>query len=97
MYFCKIWATIIDKETCFFSILINVKLNGRKIVIINRGSRPEVFCKKGVLKNLATGLQLYEKETLTQMFFCEFCEIFKIAFFYRAPLMAAYELTKKLI
>ena len=55
-----------------------------------------MFCEKGVFKNLATGLQLYEKETLTQMFFCEFCEIFKITFFYRAPLVAAYELTKKL-
>ena len=55
-----------------------------------------MFCEKGVLKNLATGLQLYEKETLTQMFFCEFSEIFKITFFYRAPLVVAYELTKKL-
>ena len=49
-----------------------------------RSSRSEVFCKKSVLKNLAkfTGkhlcqclylsLQLYSKETLAQVFSCEF-------------------------
>ena len=48
----------------------------------------EVFCKNGVLKNFAkgkhlclslffkpSGLQLYEKETPTQVFSCEICEI----------------------
>ena len=61
--------------------------------------RPEVFCKKGVLRNLvkftgkhlcqslfqiklqASGLQLIKKETLAQVFFCEFCEISKNTFF----------------
>ena len=63
------------------------------------GSCPEVFCKKGILKNFTkfTGkhlrqslifykvsglsLQLIKKETLVQVFFCEFCEIFKNTFF----------------
>ena len=29
-----------------------------------------------------------KKETLAQMFYCEFCEIFKNIFFYRTPLVA---------
>ena len=62
-----------------------------------RNSRPAVFCKKGALKNFAkfTGKylcqSLFKKETLTQVFFCEFCEIFKNIYFYRTPLVAASE------
>ena len=54
--------------------------------------------KKGVLKNYAkfTGKHLawpeawnfIKKETLAQVFSCEFCEIFKNAFFHRTPLVA---------
>ena len=68
-----------------------------------RSSRPEVFCKKGVLRNFAkftgkhlwpaTGLQqacnFIKKDTLAQVFSCEFCEISKNTFFYRTPLVAA--------
>ena len=32
-----------------------------------------------------------KKETLAQMFFCEFCEIFKNTYFYRTTPMAAYK------
>ena len=56
--------------------------------IIFKSSRPEMFCKKDALKNLAkfTGKHLcqslfFKKETLAQVFFCEFCEIFKNTFF----------------
>ena len=55
---------------------------------ISRSSRPEVFCKKGVLRNFAkfTGKYLCQsllikKKTLAQMFSCEFCEISKNSFF----------------
>ena len=34
---------------------------------------------------------LYLKETPTQVFSCEYCEIFKNSFFYRTPLVAASE------
>ena len=48
---------------------------------------PEVFGKKGVLRNFGkfTGKQetLIKKETLAQVFSCEFCEIFKSTYFYR--------------
>ena len=51
-------------------------------------SRPEVFCKKGVLKNFAKFtvkhscqslflVKLLKKETLAQVFSCGFCEIVK--------------------
>ena len=59
-----------------------------------RSTRPEVFCKESVLKNFTkfTGkhlcqilffskVQLLKRETLAQVFSCEFCEIFKNTFF----------------
>ena len=66
------------------------------VMIIFRSSRPEVFCKKGVPKNLTkfTGKHLsqslfFNKETLAQVFFCEFCKIFKNTFFYKTRPVAA--------
>ena len=64
---------------------------------------PRCSVKKGVLRNFAkfTGKHLcqslffnkvagfFKKETLIQVFSCEFCEIFKNNFFYRTPLVAA--------
>ena len=53
-----------------------------------RSSRPEVFCRKGVLRNFAkfTGKHLcqslfFNKETLALVFSCKFCEISKNTFF----------------
>ena len=75
-----------------------------------RSSRPEVFCKKGFLRNFTkfTGKHLCQrlffnkvaglrpeacnfikKESLAQVFSCEFCEISKNTFFHRTPLVAA--------
>ena len=45
-----------------------------------------------VYKKIQTGLlkcNFIKKETLAQVFSCEFCEIFKSTFFYGAPLVAA--------
>ena len=69
--------------------------------IINGSSRPDMFCKKGVLRNFPkfTGKHLCQilfsinffikKETLAQAFSCEFCEISKSTFFYRTLPVAA--------
>ena len=76
----------------------------------SRSSRPEVFYKKGVVKNFAkftgkhlcqslffnkvAGLNpatLLKKETLEQVFSCEFCEISQNIFSYRTPLVTASE------
>ena len=59
-----------------------------------RSGRPEVFCKKGVLTNFVkfTGKYLcnfIKKETLAQVFSCEFCEISMNTFSYRKPPVAA--------
>ena len=43
-----------------------------------------------LIKLQASGLHLYKKETLAQVFSCEFCEIFKNTFFYRTPLVATF-------
>ena len=69
---------------------------------------PQMFFKTCVLKNVTRktvyqrlfliklqggkGLQLYSKETPTQVFSCEIGEIFKNTFFYRTPLVAAFEI-----
>ena len=42
----------------------------------------QMFFKIAVLKNLLKGLQLYWKETPTQVFSCEYCKIFKNVFFF---------------
>ena len=56
----------------------------------NTKQPPEIFCKNGVLRNFTkfTGKHLsqnlckfFKKETLAQMFSCQFCEISKNAFF----------------
>ena len=62
-----------------------------------RSSRPEVFCKRGVLRNFAkfTGKHLCQslifnkKETAVQVFPCQFCEISNNAFSYGTPLVDA--------
>ena len=63
-----------------------------------RRSRPEVFCKKGVLKNFTKFTGKHLRQSLffnkvagqaCQVFFCEFCNIFKNTFFHRTPLVAA--------
>ena len=66
--------------------------------LLNKGRRnhPELFCKKGVLRNLAKSTVLKSQacnfikiETLPQAFSSEFCEIFKITFSYRTSPVAA--------
>ena len=59
-------------------------------------SRPDVFCRKGVLRNFAnfTGKHLCQsifsnKETLVQVFSCKFCEISKNTSSYRTSPVAA--------
>ena len=66
-----------------------------------RSSRPEVFCKRGVLRKIT---QFLGKTTLSESLFliklqcrpsCEFCEISKNIFFHRTPLVAASILYRK--
>ena len=50
---------------------------------------PETFYKK-VYKNFI------KKESLVQVFSCEFCEISKYTFFYRTPVAASESIRKRL-
>ena len=61
-----------------------------------RSSRPEVFCKKGVLRIFTrftgkhlklqpSGLYFVKKEALAQVFSCEFCQISQSTFLHRTP------------
>ena len=72
-----------------------------------RSSRPEVFCKKDVLRNYkkftgknlrqslffnkVANLRPYERKTHAQVFSCEFCEISKNTFSHRTSPVAASE------
>ena len=66
-----------------------------------KSSRPDESCKKGVLRNFAKFTEKHlcqglffnfiKKETMAQVFSCEFYEISKNAFFNRTPLVAASE------
>ena len=69
----------------------------RAFLVNFRRTRPEVFCKKGLLtnftkfigKHLCQSLFLNKVAGLRQVFSCEFCQISKNTFFHRTPLMAA--------
>ena len=43
-----------------------------------------------LIKLQVLSLQFTKEETLTQVFYCEFCEISRNTFPYRTPLVAAY-------
>ena len=65
-----------------------------KNIIKRRRSRPEVFCKKGVVRNVAkfTGKQLYQSLfPMAQVFSCEFREMLKNTFSYGTSPVAASE------
>ena len=57
---------------------------------ISRNSQENICARASFLINLqALDLQLYQKETLTQVLSCEFCQISKNTIFYRTPPLAA--------
>ena len=82
-----------------FRLLINNSNMDQKSIC--SCSRPEVFCKKGVRRNFAklTGKHLCQKlffdkvaslkDSLVQLFSCEFCETSKNTVFYRTRPVAA--------
>ena len=101
-----------DKNV-FRTLREDFKARGIEYSLPLENSCPEVFCRKGVLRNFAkftgkrpcqglffnknadlsnSGLRpvtLLKKETLAQVFSCEFCKIFKNTFSNRIPPVAA--------
>ena len=65
----------------------------------SRSSHPELFCKTMFLKNSQYSQEntcvwvsfnkIAGLKPLTQLFFCEYCKIFKNSFFYRPPFRRA--------
>ena len=85
------WHTFTNCSKAYFSSKNNIKKQPS-----------EKFCEKGVLKISLNSQEntcarvsfittLSKKETLAQVFFCEFCEIFKNNFSDKTPLVAASE------
>ena len=72
-----------DKSVCLiFNYNLKCKSSAKPLSCY-RSSHPEVFCAGGACNFI-------KKETLAQVFSCEFCEISKNTFFYRTPLVAAF-------
>ena len=75
------------KITADFNICISVPLiqfyfNEAMNILIFRSSHRRCFVRKGVLKGLRTeACNFIKKETLAQVFSCEFCEISTNTFF----------------
>ena len=83
-----------DKNV-FRTLREDFKARGIEYSLPLENSCPEVFCRKGVLRNFAkfTGKRpcqgnFIKKETLAQVFSCKFCKIFKNTFSYRTPPVA---------
>ena len=97
--------TVLSVYSLFLNFYCNEylkKITCSRLLKIYRSSRPEVFCEKGVLRNIAkfTGKHLYQSFYLNKVatlwkrdsgtgVLCEFWEISKNTFFYRTPLVAA--------
>ena len=75
------WSHSNNKEKCFQ----NVEPYWKRF--LSHKQPPEVFCKKVFLKIS----QNSQENTLAEVFFCEFCEIFKNIYFYRTSLVPASE------
>ena len=73
-----------------------------KVLIFSEEIAQKCSVKKGILRNFSkfTGkhqCNLIKKETVAQMFSCEFCEISKNTFSYKTPPVAASEACQNVI
>ena len=79
---------------CFRKFILNFVTKSRKKLI---SSRPDVFCKKDVLKNFSKFTRkhlcqsLFFNKVAGLVFSCEFWEISNNTFLYKTPLVAASE------
>ena len=94
--FEQVIETFLVLNIYFTFFLSVVDCNFYKSTIKSNCSRQELFCKTGDLRNFAkfTGKCLsysffFKRETLAQVFSCEFCEIFNNFLSYRTPPVAA--------
>ena len=80
------------RHNLFFSLIMGSKksTNNKKGVLKKSIKFTGKHLYQSLFFNKVAGLRHFiKKETPTQMFFCEFCEIFKSTFFYCAPPVTA--------
>ena len=67
--------------------------SGKKVFLkISHNSQENISARDSFLIKLRTqACNFIKKDTLAQVFSCEFCEIFKDSYFYRSPPVAASE------
>ena len=91
-----------SKMDSFMTIVDALKLDLARSTVAQRCSVKKVFLEISqnsqentcarvsfLITLQATTCNVIKKETLTQVFFCEYCEISKNIFFYRTPPVAA--------
>ena len=68
------------------------RCSAKKVCLKNLHNSQESTCTRVFFLNEIASLRpaaLLKKETLTEVFSCEFCENFKLTFFHRTPTVAA--------
>ena len=82
-----LWDFSRSNKHCIQLSTTNTIYISRFVIAISafRSSRPELFCKKGVLKNFAKFTGVSSGTGIS----CEFCEILKETFFGKTPAVAA--------
>ena len=89
----KLWSDLLQSN--YYEIVGQIDESikypmGFKVFFTLQKQSSEVFCKKGInKKSISESCNFIKKETLAQVFSCEFCEIFKNTFYYRTPLIVA--------
>ena len=76
--------TLMEKEKIYYGSKLWCSL----VIRHYRYWKSRCSVKNGVIKNFAK-CNFIKKETLAQVFSCEFCEIYKSTFYYRTTLVAA--------
>ena len=102
IYYIIVWRSFLFNLTQSIKLFLYKESKTLFALKILQKQPPEVFCKKrcpqkfrkNPQENTSTRVSflrklqasIFKKETLTQMFSCEFCEISKNAFSYGTPL-----------
>ena len=83
----SLWDFSRSNKDCIQLSTTNTICISRFVIVISafRSSRPELFCKKSILKNFTKFTDVTSGTEVS----CEFCEILKRTFFRKTPPVAA--------
>ena len=89
----------LSRKSDVYSVKIHLRLFFQHISFPSsvENQPPEVFCKKSCSQRspVSEACNFIKKETLAQVFFCEFYETSKNTFFYRTPLGDCFYLYRR--